>query len=96
MEILVHWDFAFVHQVLSFSRVDDGSITASIVHFARYALDRYFIAQRYASIFVEPKEAAFLSTKLQANVLPGSRQSGDSISWARLLALSPARFERAG
>jgi glycosyltransferase involved in cell wall biosynthesis len=60
MEILAHRDFGFVHQVLSFSRVDDESITASIERFAPYALDRYIITQRYASVFVEPKEASFL------------------------------------
>ena len=53
-------DLGFVHQVLSFSRLDDASITSSIVRFAPYALDRYIITQRYASVFVEPKEASFL------------------------------------
>jgi glycosyltransferase involved in cell wall biosynthesis len=60
MEILAHWDFGFVHQVLSFSRVDDESVMASIGRFAPLALDRYFIAQRYASVFVEPGEAVVL------------------------------------
>jgi glycosyltransferase involved in cell wall biosynthesis len=63
MEILAHQDFGFVHQVLSFCRVDDESITASIERFAPYALDRYIIAQRYASLFVEPREASFLRRK---------------------------------
>jgi hypothetical protein len=63
MEILAHWDFGFVHQVLSFSRVDDGSILASIERFAPYALDRYIITQCYASLFVEPREASFLERK---------------------------------
>jgi hypothetical protein len=49
--------------VLSFCRVDDESITASIERFAPYALDRYIIAQRYASLFVEPGEASFLRRK---------------------------------
>jgi glycosyltransferase involved in cell wall biosynthesis len=63
MEILAHWDFGFVHQVLSFSRVDDESITASIARFAPYALDRYVTTQRYASVFLEPREASFLRRK---------------------------------
>jgi glycosyltransferase involved in cell wall biosynthesis len=63
MEILTHWDFGFVHQVLSFSRVDDKSINSSILPFAPWVLDRYIITQRYASAFVEPKEAAFLRRK---------------------------------
>jgi glycosyltransferase involved in cell wall biosynthesis len=63
MEILAHWDFGFVHQVLSFSRVDEESVTASIGRFAPYALDRYVITQRYASVFLEPGEAEFIRTK---------------------------------
>src|SRR5262245_20283856 len=63
MEILAYWDFGFVHQVLSFSRVDDESITASIVRFVPYSLDRYVTTQRYASVFLEPREASFLRRK---------------------------------
>src|SRR6516162_9181740 len=63
MEILAHQDFGFVHQVLSFSRVDDASITGSIERFAPYALDLYIITQRYASVFLEPREASFLRRK---------------------------------
>jgi glycosyltransferase involved in cell wall biosynthesis len=63
MEILACRDFGFVHQVLSFSRLDDASITASIVRFAPYALDRYITTQRYASVFVEPREASALRRK---------------------------------
>jgi glycosyltransferase involved in cell wall biosynthesis len=63
MEIVTHWDFGFVHQVLSFSRVDDKSITSSILYFSPYALDQYIITQRYASVFTEPREAAFLKRK---------------------------------
>jgi glycosyltransferase involved in cell wall biosynthesis len=63
MEILTHWDFAFVHQVLSFSRVDEGSSMSSILPFAPWVLDRYVITQRYASVFAEPKEAALLRRK---------------------------------
>jgi glycosyltransferase involved in cell wall biosynthesis len=63
MEILTCRDFGFVHQVLSFARVDDESITASITRFAPYALDRYIITQRYASAFLEPREASFLRRK---------------------------------
>ncbi len=59
----MHWDFGFVHQVLSFSRVDDESIMASIGRFSPYALDRYITTQRYASVFVEPKEAVFLKRR---------------------------------
>jgi len=63
MEILAHQDFGFVHQVLSFSRVDDASITGSIERFAPYALDRYITTQRYASVFAQPGETSFLRRK---------------------------------
>jgi hypothetical protein len=63
MEILAHQDFGFVHQVLSFSRVDDASITGSIERFAPYALDLYIITQRYAPVFAQPREASFLRRK---------------------------------
>jgi glycosyltransferase involved in cell wall biosynthesis len=63
MEILADWDFAFVHQVLSFSRVDDRSNFFSVAPFAPWVLDRYIIAQRYASAFLEPREAALLRRK---------------------------------
>jgi glycosyltransferase involved in cell wall biosynthesis len=60
MEILASWDFGFVHQLLSFSRVQEGSITSSILKFYPYALDRFFIMQRYASVFLEADEASRL------------------------------------
>jgi glycosyltransferase involved in cell wall biosynthesis len=63
VEILACRDFGFVHQVLSFQRVDDESITASIARFAPYALDRYITTQRYASVFLEPREASLLRRK---------------------------------
>ena len=63
MEILTHCDFGFVHQVLSFSRIDSKSITSSIQDLSPYALDQYIITQRYASVFIEPREAASLRRK---------------------------------
>jgi glycosyltransferase involved in cell wall biosynthesis len=63
MEILTNWDFGFVHQVLSFSRVDDRSNFSSVVPFAPWVLDRYIIAQRYASAFLEPREATLVRRK---------------------------------
>ena len=60
IEILHHWDFGFVYQVLSFSRMDDKSITSSVRTFEPYVLDRYIIAQRYAAVFLEGSEAPLL------------------------------------
>jgi glycosyltransferase involved in cell wall biosynthesis len=58
MEILENWDFAFVPQVLSFTRTANESITSNLLSFAPFALDRYLIALRYAPIFLEAREAA--------------------------------------
>jgi glycosyltransferase involved in cell wall biosynthesis len=63
MEILQHWDFGFVHQVLSFLRTDNESITSALRPFQASALDRYIIVQRYASVFLEASEAASLRKK---------------------------------
>jgi len=63
MQILQHWDFGFVHQVLSFSRADNDSISSAVRSFQPVAIDRYILVQRYASVFVEADEAADLKTK---------------------------------
>ena len=60
MQILKHWDFGFVHQVLSFSRLDNESISSAVRPFKPEAVDRYIIVQRWASEFLEPGEAAAL------------------------------------
>lgn len=57
MEILQHWDFAFVPHVLSFLRVDDASISAGSRSFHPDLLDRYIIVKRYSSSFLECEEA---------------------------------------
>lgn len=63
MQILEHWDFGFVHQVLSFSRADNESISSAVRTFEPNALDRYIIVQRYARAFLEANEAAALVKK---------------------------------
>jgi glycosyltransferase involved in cell wall biosynthesis len=60
MQILEHWDFGFVHQVLSFLRVDKASISSAVRAFHPYALDRYILVQRYAPVFLEAAEATAL------------------------------------
>jgi hypothetical protein len=62
MQILEHWDFGFVHQVLSFLRDDNvnESISAGFHGLQPHVLDRYIIVQRYAPIFLEPAESAAL------------------------------------
>jgi glycosyltransferase involved in cell wall biosynthesis len=60
MEILEHWDFGFVHQILSFLRIDNESISSEFRTFQPHVLDRYIIVQRYASTFLGAAEAASL------------------------------------
>lgn len=62
MQLLEHWDFGFVHQVLSFWRTDNDSITcrAGLNHWRFYSVIRYGIVLRYAPIFLAPHEAAAL------------------------------------
>jgi len=63
MEILEHWDFGFVHQVLSFSRRDNESILRSFLSFAPSQLLQYIFARRYAHDLFEVGEAASLIAK---------------------------------
>jgi glycosyltransferase involved in cell wall biosynthesis len=63
MQILEHWDFAFVHQVLSYLRVEHDSISGTSRTFDPGALDRYIIVSRYASAFLNQSEAAALKRR---------------------------------
>jgi glycosyltransferase involved in cell wall biosynthesis len=63
MEILQAWDFGFVHQVLSFLRADNESISSAVRTFQPDMLDRYIIVQRYAVKFLKPGEAGNLQRK---------------------------------
>jgi len=63
MEILKHWDFGFVRQVLSFVRRDNESIISTIITFSPFELHWYIILQRYAPVFLEAHEAASLKRK---------------------------------
>jgi glycosyltransferase involved in cell wall biosynthesis len=63
MEILEHWDFGFVHQVLSFSRRDNDSILRSFQSFGPEILLKHIFARRYAPVFLEAGEATSLIAK---------------------------------
>jgi glycosyltransferase involved in cell wall biosynthesis len=60
LQILKQWDFGFVHQVLSFTRADNESISSAVRDFKPDALDRYIVVQRWADEFLEAGEAAEL------------------------------------
>jgi glycosyltransferase involved in cell wall biosynthesis len=63
MEILEHWDFGFVHQVLSFSRRDNESILKSFQSFAPGDLLKYIFTRHYARDLLENGEAAAVVAK---------------------------------
>jgi glycosyltransferase involved in cell wall biosynthesis len=59
IEILQHWDFGFVYQVLSFTRTENESILHQVLlPMAAHPLAQYVIAQRYSAIFVGVNESA--------------------------------------
>ena len=58
LQILQHWDFGFVHQLLSFTRRDNESLTSLTSSFRPYDLDRYIFVQQYAGEFFEAEEVS--------------------------------------
>jgi hypothetical protein len=64
IEILEHWNFGFVYQVLSFTRTDNESILhQALLPMSAYQLAMYVIAQRYGAIFLGVNEGASTITK---------------------------------
>jgi glycosyltransferase involved in cell wall biosynthesis len=55
-EILTDRDFGFVHQVLSFSRRDESSMTASVRDFLPDRLDRLMLIQRFGARYLASAE----------------------------------------
>jgi glycosyltransferase involved in cell wall biosynthesis len=60
MQILQHWDFGFVHQVLSFRRMENESTSSGPDSVYYHSVARYSIVQRYAPVLLEASEAASL------------------------------------
>jgi glycosyltransferase involved in cell wall biosynthesis len=63
LDVLAHWDFGFVPQVLAFLRADNESISSAVSELQDGALDRYITERRYAPIFFASKEAELLNRK---------------------------------
>jgi glycosyltransferase involved in cell wall biosynthesis len=63
IQLLERWDFGFVHQVLSFLRLGNESISFASRTFQPEALDFYIMVQRYAPKFLEASEAAALKSQ---------------------------------
>jgi glycosyltransferase involved in cell wall biosynthesis len=64
IEILERWDFGFVYQVLSFSRIDNESVLhQAVLPNAGHPLAHYVIARRYAPVFLEAGDVAYIAAK---------------------------------
>jgi glycosyltransferase involved in cell wall biosynthesis len=50
------YKFGFVHQVLSFSRVDDDSIRGRVLNFNPDALDRFLQIHKFGPVYLEKEE----------------------------------------
>jgi hypothetical protein len=72
MQILEHWDFSFVHQVLSVLRLDEvnESVSAGLRNFQPKAPDRNVLVQPYAPAFLEAGEAAALRKESKREYCP--------------------------
>ena len=84
MEILKHWDFGFVPEILSFLRMDNvnESISAAVADLHPQWLDRYIIIQRFASAFLTASEATALKSEFKG-------------AYYSVLARSAIRFRKA-
>jgi glycosyltransferase involved in cell wall biosynthesis len=60
LKILEGWDFGFVHQVLSFMRADNESISSGVRELQDGALDTYITERRYAPTFLDAEKSALL------------------------------------
>jgi glycosyltransferase involved in cell wall biosynthesis len=57
-EFLEKWDFGFIHQVLSFSRTDNISITSALLRFDPDAIDHLITLRKYGPKYLTPEEFA--------------------------------------
>jgi len=57
-EILQHHDLGFVHQVLSFTRIDNPSIMSAARDFDPHVLDKLIVLKRFGPVFLERREFA--------------------------------------
>jgi glycosyltransferase involved in cell wall biosynthesis len=67
--ILQRWNFGFVHQVLSFHRMDNQGITSTILDFDPYRLDNFIFLGKYSPFYFPPEEAARLFKKAERKYL---------------------------
>ena len=92
IEILEHWDYGFVYQVLSFTRKDNESILHEVLlPLVANPLALYVMAQRYARVFMGAGEVASTIAKYKLQYYRG-------LAKAALRLSGPAfwRFHKAG
>jgi glycosyltransferase involved in cell wall biosynthesis len=54
--VLREWDFGFVHQVLSFLRVDNASRMGTVRDFAPHDLDKLIVVTKFGHDYLDPQE----------------------------------------
>jgi hypothetical protein len=64
-EILQKWDFSFIHQILSFNRTDNISVSSASRLYGSYAMTQYMQAKRYGSLFFDNQEGSELLRRWQ-------------------------------
>lgn len=55
-ELAYDWDFGFVHEILSYLRVDNGSITGRRMSFNPWLLGKLLFVRTYGEWYLEPAE----------------------------------------
>jgi hypothetical protein len=51
-ELLKNWNFGFVHEILSFLRKDDYSISGAVKHYEPNALDKFIIINMFGNYYI--------------------------------------------
>lgn len=67
--LLQRWKFGFVHQVLSFCRTDNESISSRVRHFDPHTLDKFLMVRKYGPLYLEPPDAEECLRRAEAKYL---------------------------
>jgi glycosyltransferase involved in cell wall biosynthesis len=65
-EILEDWNFGFVHEVLSFSRVDEPSLLSGVRRYDPWRLERHIMVQKYGPRFLDGVELEELTRETES------------------------------
>lgn len=85
-QVLKDRDFAFVHEILTFTRVENDGITSSILGFNPYCLHRAVMVAKYGKDFLTPKELEIRSRETR-------KEYFRFLSVRRLATQSPAFWD---